>query len=197
MKAPVPDTPQGDFKTVSAGVHPVCYETFAYLGQQNTGQYGVKPQCWLRFAVMDEFTDEDIPRPLTVHMFPMTFSMHEKARLRITIEQSFGKKFPSDQAAGDFDMRDLLGKACQANIAHDTKGDRTYAVITSLMPLPSGMAKPTLEKTIYYDPENQAFYDQLPAWIRSKIDMEHKTSRPAPGHAMGGGKYDPDDSIPF
>lgn len=177
MKAPVPDTPQGEYRIPSAGVHPVCYETFVYLGMQDAGSYageplGLKAQCWIRFAVMDEFTDGEHPRPLTVHMFPMTFSMHEKAKLRLTIEQSFGKKFPDDRTAGDFDMRNLLGKMCQASIVHTTKGENTYAAIQALMPLPQGSPKPSPPETIYYDPDNQEQFDKLPQWIRKKLNTE-------------------------
>lgn len=201
MKAPVPDTPQGEFKIPSAGVHPVCYETFAYLGMQDAGSYageplGLKAQCWIRFAVMDEFMEDG--RPLTVHMFPMTFSMHEKAKLRLTIEQSFGKKFPDDKTAGDFDMRNLLGKACQASIVHTTKGENTYAAIQALMPLPQGSPRPEPPETIYYDPGNQEQFDKLPQWIRKKLNTEGSQRKEyGPIGADNSPDDDFDDSIPF
>ena len=174
MKAPVTESREGgEFKLVSPGVHVAVYETFAYLGEQPkswAGESWMAPECFLRWAVMDEFTDEG--KPLAIHAFPYTFNMGQKANLRKVIEASFGKQFPSDHEAGQFDFSKLLGKACQICVAHTQKGDKTYAKITSWMPLPQGMQKPDVSKveTIYYDEENLTQFDKLPQWIRKKIN---------------------------
>ena len=118
MKAPVTNT-RDDFKLVSPGVHIAIYETFAYLGEQPQsweGQTWMAPECFLRWAVMDEFAEDG--RPLVIHAFPYTFNMGQRANLRKVIEASFGKQFPSNEAAGDFDFKKLLGCACQINVVH-------------------------------------------------------------------------------
>ena len=200
MKAPVSEAREGgDFKIVSQGVHIAVYETFAYLGEQPkswAGESWMAPECWLRWAVMDEFNDEGVP--LAIHAFPYTFNMGVKANLRKVIEASFGKPFPSDQAAGEFDFKKLLGCTCQISVTHTqhktkTKEDGSpmvYAHINSWMPLPKTQTladgqvieipRPDISKVelIYYDEENQTQFDKLPQWIRKKINTAGSPGRP-------------------
>jgi len=211
MKAPVSEAREGgDFKIVSQGVHIAVYETFAYLGDQPkswAGESWMAPECWLRWAVMDEFTDEGTP--LAIHAFPYTFNMGKKANLRKVIESSFGKQFASDQEAGQFEFRKLLGCVCQISVTHTqhktkTKEDgspQVYAHIASWMPLPQGTPKPDISKVelIYYDEECQDQFDKLPQWIRKKVNNQGRQQKeygPIGGAQEPLDDYD-DSSIPF
>jgi len=66
----------------------------------------------------------------------------------------------------------VLGKPAFVNITHAVKGEKTYANLTSIMPLPKGMPAPTLEgESLWYSVESPdaAVFDKLPAWIQDKI----------------------------
>ena len=65
-----------------------------------------------------------------------TASMSEKANLRKLIESWFGKKFPNDEAAADFDCTKLLGYKCLLNVTHTEKGQKTYANVANATPIP-------------------------------------------------------------
>lgn len=69
-----------------------------------------------------------------------TVSLNEKANLRKFLEQWRGKPFTADELKG-FDTENLIGVNALIQIAHVTKGDKTYDNITSIMGLPRGMQK--------------------------------------------------------
>ena len=73
-----------------------------------------------------------------------TFSMHEKASLRLDVNGWRGTPL-TDEEAAVFDLEKLLGRTCFANIAHVKKPRGTFAEVVALMPLPRGMAKLTVE----------------------------------------------------
>jgi len=71
-----------------------------------------------------------------------------------------------------FDLVNVLGKPAFINVTHSVKGDKTYANLTSIMPLPKGMPAPTLEGealTYSIDEPDPVAFDKLPAWVQDKI----------------------------
>jgi hypothetical protein len=67
-----------------------------------------------------------------------TASLHEKASLRKDLEAWRGKPFTKEDLAG-FDVEVLIGKTCLLNVQHVERAGNTYANVTSLMRLPTGM----------------------------------------------------------
>lgn len=115
-------------------------------------------------------------QPFLVHR-RFTMSMHEKAGLRIFVNAWRGKPMTDEQAlALARDLDKLIGFNGYGHVIHVTKPHGTFAEIPSLMPLPKGFEKLTI------DPRYVRFKDRQPA---------------APGAAPGGGPAADDDDIPF
>jgi len=69
-----------------------------------------------------------------------TLSLHLKSGLRKDLESWRGKAFtPAEEIA--FDLESILGANCLLNIQHRQAGDRVFANVVAIMPLPRGMAK--------------------------------------------------------
>jgi hypothetical protein len=131
-----------------------------------------------------------------------TASMNEKANLRHDLESWRGKSF-TDEEAEQFDVSAILGKACMISILHVEKGEKTYANITSLGKLMKGIDAKTLLPEIppiYYGPDNDSSYQQLPEWIRKKIDgqiiNEPKPEAKQTGNELSDGSFITDDDLP-
>jgi len=75
--------------------------------------------------------------------------MNDKANLRKDLESWRGKAF-TDEQAEKFDITNLLGVPCMLNIIHKTsKKGKDYAVISSITPIPRGLACPPQIKLIF------------------------------------------------
>lgn len=200
-----------DFAVVPAGNHVAICNAIVDLGlQPGSGMYpDPKPQVYLRFELPTERITyqkdgRDVEGPMSIGA-TYTASMSEKANLRKLIESWFGKKFPNDDAAADFDCKALLGRKCLLNVTHKEKGQKTYANIANATPIPKGMTADYSQHnpSIYFSLEapDQAAYDKLPEWLRNKIDARI-TDEPKAGHTAeaamaGAGGFDDDQDIPF
>lgn len=169
-----------------------------------------KRQVYVRFELPTErlkYTKDgkEIEGPMSIGRI-FTASMSEKANLRKFIESWFGKRFPSDQAAADFDLQLLLGHKCLLNVTHTEKNQKTYANLVTATPIPKGMPAEHKQHnaSLYFSlesPSDEA-YAALPDWLRKKIDerlSEPKAAAapaPLPG-AVGNETFEEDDSIPF
>lgn len=204
----------GDFEPVPAGNHVAICNAVVDLGlQKGSGMYpDPKPQVYIRFElpterVKYEKDGQTIEGPMSIGK-RFTASMSEKANLRKFIEGWFGKKFPSNDAAADFDLELLLGKKCLLNVTHTEKGDKTYANLSSAAPLPKGMAAeyPQHNPSIAFDlskADDQTFR-LLPEWLQKVINERLESPKsngraPAPSgyDEYAGSAGDPNDDIPF
>lgn len=103
-----------------------------------------------------------------------TASMGKKANLRKDLEAWRGKAF-TDGEASKFDIGSILGKGCMINVVHKEKEELTYANIVGVSGLPKGTAMPSFSvRPIYYAPDDKTLYDELPDWLRKKIDTQIK-----------------------
>lgn len=163
-----------EFKRASAGTHAAVCNLVADVGVQPGGMYGPKHKIYFRFELPDErveYTKDGEPTegPITIGTF-LTASMNKKSLLRAMLENWRGRKF-TDEEAADFDVRNVLGKPCLLNVVENDKDGKTYSNIANVMPLPKGMPAPTAEnKMLYYGPDDEAQYKNLPEWLQKKID---------------------------
>lgn len=151
----------GNFTPAPEGMHrAVCYR-FVDLGTHDVEYQGkTKRQrkvllSWELVDTEDEFEYEGktIKRPFTIHQ-RFTWSMHEKGNLRPFLEAWRGRRFKDeDLAAGGFDAQKLVGAPCYMQVMHNEKGDRVYANIASINPLPPQMKEGMPDK-----PHNQPLY---------------------------------------
>lgn len=92
-----------------------------------------------RIDIEKDGITQNLPRAVSKKY---TLSLSEKANLRKDLQTWRGRAFTADELKG-FDTRNLLGKSCQIQVIHNTKGEKTYANITGIMPMPKG-SKPLL-----------------------------------------------------
>lgn len=200
----------GDFEIVPSGNHVAICNAVVDLGMQpGSGMYPEpKRQVYIRFELPTErikYTKDGIEMegPMSIGR-SLTASMSEKANLRKLIESWFGKKFPTDDAAADFDLKNLLGRKCLLNVTHTDKGGKTYANIANATPIPKGMVADQTQHnpSLYYslDDHVQATFAALPEWLRKKIEArldEEPEKEPEGANAGVGRDGDFDDDIPF
>jgi hypothetical protein len=126
--------------------------------------------------------------------------MSEKANLRKFIESWFGKKFPHDAAASDFDLQKLLGRRCLINITHTERGTKVYADVNNATPIPKGMVADQVQHnpSLYYSLEtpSEMTFKSLPKFLQEKITNripEKKTKQEEPEYPIP----EFDDPLPF
>ena len=127
------------FTPAPQGTHQAVCVDVIDLGMV-AGSYQGKPNVRHKIDVawqIDE-TRDDGKRFVVYKRY--TLSLGDKARLRADLESWRGRAFTDAELRG-FDVETVKGANCLINIAHNTKGDKTYANVVSVMPLIKGMAK--------------------------------------------------------
>lgn len=110
-------------------------------------------------------------------------SMNEKATLRKMIESWRGKGF-TDAEAEQFDVRNLIGQTCMLQVVHSDDGQ--YANVKNVMAPPKGTPKLAPEgKTLYFGPDDDAAYNELPNFLKEKWDGQ-LDNKPAPAPTKSG-----------
>lgn len=126
-----------------------------------------------------------------------TASLSEKAVLRKDLESWRGRKFTPAELER-FDLKTVLGKPCMLNIVHNETGGKTYANISSIMPLPASMTAPkAVGDLIFFSFEDfdSATFAKLSENLQKTISeaKEFKSAQAAP---VAAGDID-DSDIPF
>jgi hypothetical protein len=205
------DTGGKDFKKVPPGCHFAICNMVVDLGVQETtfkGESKSQHKVYIRWEVPDERVTyekdgKQVEGPCSIGA-TYTLSLSEKANLRKVLENWRGKPFTAEELRG-FDITTIAGKPCQIMVQHKASGDKTYANITGVIGVSRDQkeraktAKSEVGVTIFSldDPDNAA-YEQLPNWIREKLDMRvpPQSAHTANAHAPAG-DADFDDDIPF
>lgn len=186
------------FQPVPEGAHVGVITGLVDLGKQP----GYQPQIKDAFKVAVIVTFPDVEpyngEPMTVTKI-YTSSMFKQAILRQHIESLYGKAFPSQESADDFDITKLLGKAGLFNVVHKISNGKTFANISGVMPLPKGMPVPSVDPAtfIVYDdtaagPERAEAFARVPGFLQKKIENQIYD---APGESAG--SDDDGDDVPF
>lgn len=198
-----PAKSSGDFEVAPAGNHVAICNAVIDLGLQPGSAMYPKPkhQVYIRFELPTERVTyqrdgKDVEGPMSIGR-TFTASMNERANLRLFIEGWFGRKFPTDEAAEDFDLSKLLGKRCLLNITHTEKSGKTYANIGAATPMPKGMVsdEPQQNASLAFSTAawDESAFERLPEWLRKKIDGRLRED-PEPEPVTHG---EPDDDVPF
>lgn len=128
------------FDPAPAGVHAaICVDVIDLGVLEVTWAGQVKKQHKINMA-WQIAEDRDDGKPFLVFK-RYTLSLSEKANLRKDLESWRGRSFTRDEEMG-FDVETVLGAPCLLNITHHNKGDKTYANVVGIMPLPKGMEAP-------------------------------------------------------
>lgn len=194
-----------DFEIAPSGNHiAICTGVVDFGLQPGSAMYpDPKQQVYLRFELPTEIVTytkdgKEVSGPMSIGR-KFTASMSTKANLRKFIESWFGKSFPSDDLASDFDLKLLLGRKCLLNIKHQEKGDKTYANLSDATPIPKGMQADYKQQnaSIYFSlgESTGAEFNALPDWMKETIN---KRIQPTPKQAVKVGiDAEPFDAEPF
>lgn len=189
-----------DFEIPDAGaVLGRCYMV-ADLGTQDTSFQG-KPKKAHKVLLSWELAQpmED-GRPFSISS-RYTLSLFDQAILRQHLESWRGKTFTDEELAG-FDVKNVLGKYCFLSIVHNKEGEKTYANVKGIMPVPKGMQKfEPVNKDVHFDIDTSDI-NIIPEWVQNVVkksdEWKAKGAAPAAGARANGNKFDDmEDDIPF
>jgi hypothetical protein len=175
-------------KPIEAGAYAAVCDMIVDLGVQPSpgGQYAPKRTVLLRFQIPEvrvEFTKDGETRSLpAVISRTVGLSLNEKSTLYGLLTSWRGRAFTQDELK-KFDLGKVAGKPAFINVTHSVKGDRTYANLTSIMPLPKSMTAPALEgEALVFstDAPNPDVFDKLPTWVQDKIANRIVEAKAAP-----------------
>lgn len=184
--------------------HAICYSVYD-LGTHYNDKFGKKEHrvliMWelpkVRIEIVKEEGAVDLPKAISKKY---TLSLGEKANLRKDLQGWRGKSFTKQELKG-FSLEKLIAVNCQLQVIHNTKDDKTYANISTIIPW-------TQEKR---DPENPTrFYsmkdhfenipDGTPDWVSDIIKESQEwlsmQGDPEDDNQLPIGSYEEDD-IPF
>lgn len=203
----LPAPTESNFAPVPAGTHlGICYRVID-LGTQSTTYKGESKQAH-KVLVSWEIPEEKMEdgRPFMISQ-SYTWSMHEKATLRKSLEAWRGMAFTErDFGPTGFDIKNVLGKACTLSIVHTAKDGNTYANVSSIGKVMKGITVPPLVNPIVYlwlnsERWDAAAFSQLSANLQSKImsspeyiEMRNDIDR---GPSSSEQHNDMNDDIPF
>ena len=160
-----------DFPILSEGVKiAICFSLYD-LGTQYDEKWDKHTrQIIIAWEIPEEritINNEDLPRAISQKY---TNSLHKKAQLRKHLEAWRGRAFTVVELDG-FDVKNILGKACQLQIIHTKKDDKTYANIAAIMALPKNMTPPEPENPLKYFSfeDSKDIPENTPKWIAEII----------------------------
>jgi hypothetical protein len=176
-----------EFKPVPAGVWMGRAFGLVDLGHQTVNtQEGEKSLPKIRLMV-ELFGEDDEGKPLTIEtdgvMKPMvvaknyTLSLHPKSNLSKELAAWRGKPFTPEELKG-FNVGKLINAWGLFNITHaqSKDGQKTYANISSISPLPSALKNskpaPVHENVIFdFDAPSDEVFASLPEWMQGTISQ--------------------------
>jgi len=173
----------GDFILAPAGVTAATLTVLAYLGKHEStwqGQVRTRELVGLSWELAERGPDG---RALAVTE-TLTASLHPKAVFYSRVLALTGGQEPPP----GFNLADLLGRAGIITIQHAVRGDRTFANVAAVGPLPRGMSAPAPSVAVtFYDIEapNPAAYAALPARFRKLADAAMGTTQAAAPNPAG------------
>lgn len=183
----------GDFELTPAGAHVARCYSVVDLGMQETS-FGTKRRVRISWELPDERMQDG--RPFSVSK-NYTLSLNEKSNLAADLAAWRGRPFSAAERKG-FDVHSVLGATCMLNVVHNESGDRTFANVASISPLPKrtecppAINKPLAFSTTDYTAEQ---YAALPDWLKDRIVLptETKASRlpPKVRNVVNSGGFDP------
>lgn len=201
----LPAPTESNFLPVPAGTHlGICYRVID-LGTQATnfnGETKTAHKVLLSWEIPEEKMEDG--RPFMISQ-SYTWSMHEKATLRKSLEAWRGMAFTErDFGPNGFDIKNVLGKACTLSIVHAAKSGSTYANVSSIGKVMKGVTVPGLTNPMIYlwlnsERWDTAAFSQLSANLQAKIMsspeyMEMMKQNDAP---RDDGEFHGDKDIPF
>jgi len=189
-----------NFEPVAEGMHDAVCVWVVDIGEQYS-QYYDKYQnkviiTWEIPGETIEIDGVELPRVISN---TYTVSLGDKANLRKDLQSWRGKSFTQKELAG-FDISNLRGVPAMLQVIHKVDGDKTYANITSVLPLKKKI-KPITETVVFdideWDRDEGSLPEALPEWITKKVmESSQANSATSESDPVGGEVEDASD-VPF
>lgn len=162
-----------NFEPISEGVHTAVCIGIIDLGLQFSEKFDKSTEkIMIQWELPNETYTHDGEEKPRILSKEYTLSLGEKANLRKDLQAWRGKVFSDEELKG-FDLKNILGKACQIQIIHAERNGNTYANIASIMGLPKGMPAPNPSNALMYldlsEPSALELIKLIPEWIQDKI----------------------------
>ena len=146
MSLTLAETGSNDYAPCPAGTFTARCTSLIDLGTQVSvfdGEEKRAKKVMLSFEIADSDARRNDGSPFIVSK-RFTASLHAKAGLRKFLESWRGRPFTPEELRG-FDLKNVLALDCLVGVVHETKGDKTYANLGSVMKLPKNMPAGTSE----------------------------------------------------
>lgn len=198
--------PGSSISPVEAGNHQsVCVAVIDLGTQYNETFNKSQPKIMVTweltdFPILGENQQPDPSKGFRLISKEYTAILHEKSNLYNDLVSWRGRDFTSEELEG-FNVKNILGANCLANIVHVTKGSKTYANVAAVAKLPKGMEPKSPTYQLFFDmDEGMNIPEGVPSWIADKIKKSEEYI------AYQGGQTAPvndgpppvdDESIPF
>ena len=201
----LPAPTESNFTPTPAGTHlGICYRVIDLGTQQTTfnGETKQAHKVLLSWELPEERMDDG--RPFMISQ-SYTWSMHEKATLRKSLEAWRGMAFTErDFGPTGFDIKNVLGKACTLSVVHTTKNNNLYANVSSIGKVMKGITVPALTNPIVYlwlvtERWDAKAFSELSASLQGKImsSPEYLEMMKDNGAPRDDGEFHGDPDIPF
>jgi hypothetical protein len=177
LNAPIGGNSNYSNKIAPVGMHLARIYQIIDLGTtEQTGQFGGKKrkvqilfELPLETAVFDPEKGEQPYYSRNMY----TLSMHEKSTLRKDVHSMLGKQL-TDAEAKTFNIFNLIGRECMVNIIHRPSGDKVYANIQTITPVPKGMVcPPAVNPPLVFSTQqpDMVVFRSLPEFVQDKIKL--------------------------
>lgn len=166
----------GKYETAPEGNHvAICYAIYdvgTHPGFEGKPTRKVRI-CW---ELSNELMSDG--RPFTVSGL-YTMSLNDRAILRGMLVTWRGRQF-SDEEIKRFDLANLLDKPAMVSVIHDKDGDKIWANVSGVTPLPKGMPVPARVNPLVQFSIDDPIPEGTPPWIAKKINESLERKKPHP-----------------
>ncbi len=177
--------------------HGICYGVVDIGTQPAFGKFPARRKVVILFEFPDLRIDLpdpkepskkiNLPRALSIKE---TLTLASKGNLRPQLESWRGRAFTEEELAG-FDLKKVLGANAMINVVQEKKGEKTYANIATINPLPTGTKKKTAETPpLFFSFDDVAptvrkleFSPNMPKWVLGLLMQSEEYQRITGGNS--------------
>ena len=184
--------------------HAICIGVFD-LGSHYSAKFDkTTHKCLLMWELPDvrinikkDGMDVDVPRLMSKQY---SLSLNEKSILYKDLVSWRGRTFTEQELQG-FDLKNLLGVNCMLQVIHASKDGKTYANISSVLPLYKGIpsSKPQSDILYFSFEDNDEIPEDTPKWIAEiiKLSSEYIVKTTSVDHESRHAEFNDNDDVPF
>lgn len=195
--------PQGIHQAISYGIYDLGTHFSEKFGKSNHKVLIIWEVSKQRIDIEKEGELVNLPRAISKQY---TLSLHQKSNLRKDLESWRGRAFTVEELKG-FDLKRVLGANCSLQILHKTVDDKTYANVSSVLPMMEGMTKLNAENELRFfsfEDNGHDIPEGTPDWIKDIITKadewegtKYEEEESPPDMTEEDPGFESEDDIPF